>query len=344
MYCEKLKFAIRYVAFIIGSVVSMSSPCIAQASLGNDIPRNTIQTKNEDETSKESDKNLQEVSNMGEGESINWDSYLDSSSSEHIANSITKGVRVEDIVEPPTQYRYAAFGKSDPFVPPMLNRRNLPSSSLEIPIVSVLQRYRIDSLVVVGLWELSTGERKALIMTPKEEGIIVKVGDPIGNKGGKVFNIEDTFLKVREFTLAPDGTRQFEDSLMYLGNEHPDEKQAILMEAIGAETNSDEAIDQDNTGSGFLETETSVLMRKKASTAKKNMQLDSNDLKPYDPAKELEKAINSPAADIQSEEVKIDNGQSQTAPLSNVAAKQSDPVVSDKNIDKAKAESGKSAH
>ena len=41
----------------------------------------------------------------------NWDSYSEAGSG-GVAQEITKGVRVEDIVEPPSDYRFAAFGKA----------------------------------------------------------------------------------------------------------------------------------------------------------------------------------------------------------------------------------------
>ena len=87
-----------------------------------------------------------------------------------VAQEVTKGLRVEDVVEPPTEYHYAAFGKPDPFVAPMLARESLVASSivsgLEVPIVSPLQRHEINELSLVGIWQLRSGERKALILTP----------------------------------------------------------------------------------------------------------------------------------------------------------------------------------
>src|SRR5690606_31519719 len=131
-----------------------------------------------------------------------------------VAQEITGGVRVEDIVEPPSEYRYAAFGKPDPFVPPMVVSEDGVDGPgpIEIPIVSPLQLFPIGQLRVVGIWQLSSGERKALIMAPPREsqssqGIIVKNGDPVGQRGGRILAIGDDFLTVREFTLAPDGTR-----------------------------------------------------------------------------------------------------------------------------------------
>lgn len=153
-----------------------------------------------------------------------WESY-NSEMSESVAQEVTKGVRVEDIVEPPTDYRYAAFGKADPFVPPVVTRDGRVSTTpgvdpLEIPIVSPLQRFNLADLAVVGVWQLATGERKAMIMARSDggaaQGIIVKNGDPVGNRGGKILGISDSYVTVREFTLAPDGTRQYEDQQLFM--------------------------------------------------------------------------------------------------------------------------------
>jgi Tfp pilus assembly protein PilP len=155
-----------------------------------------------------------------------WDSYDDKGAG--AAEEITKGVRVEDIIEPPSDYRYAAFGKGDPFVPPVITEEATVINPLEIPIVSPLQRFRLQELSLVGIWQLSSGERKAMIMTPSNglggsQGIIVKNGDPIGQKGGRILGVGDDYLTIREFMLAPDGTRQYEDQQMFMGGRPADD-------------------------------------------------------------------------------------------------------------------------
>ena len=161
-----------------------------------------------------------------------WETY-DSETSASIAQEVTNGVRVEDIVEPPSEFRFAAFGKPDPFVAPMAAREDSSAAGiagvdpLEIPIVSPLQRYSLAELKVVGVWELATGERKAMIIAggagQTAQGIIVKAGDPVGSRGGKVLSIGTDFLTIREFTLAPDGTRQYEDQQMHMDGGIPAE-------------------------------------------------------------------------------------------------------------------------
>ena len=168
-----------------------------------------------------------------------WDSFNEASG-KGVAAEITKGVRVEDIVEPPAEYHFASFGKQDPFIPPLLPTTTKPgetsatAGSLEVPIVSALQRYSLDSLLVVGIWQLSNGDRKAMVLTPPGEsgggqGIIVKAGDPIGNRGGRILAIGSEFLTVREFYLAPDGTRQFEDRRLPMTVTPADQRPARLV-------------------------------------------------------------------------------------------------------------------
>lgn len=136
----------------------------------------------------------------------------------NVANDVTKGLRVEDIVDPPAEYRYAAFGRADPFVP---GQAEAAKQDEDIPIASLLQKYGINQLKLVGIWRLESGARKALMMTPKNEGIIAKVGDPIGLRRGRILRIEEDNVVVREFNIAPDGTRQFDDLVIAMNEEEP---------------------------------------------------------------------------------------------------------------------------
>lgn len=126
------------------------------------------------------------------------------------ARELPANARVEDIVEPSADYHYAGFGKADPFQPPFAIKAIVPDA-VEIPIVSPLQRFALKDLKLVGVWARASGERKALVMTPTMEGIIVKVGDLVGSGGGKVMSISESAVLVREFLIANDGTRQFSD-------------------------------------------------------------------------------------------------------------------------------------
>jgi len=145
---------------------------------------------------------------------------------------ITSALNVDDIAEPAADYHYAAFSKGDPFLPPMVlvesaevtraRSADAAAGPMEIPIVSPLQRYDLRDLTLVGIWQLASGERKALVIVPVDErtndpaqGIIIKVDDPIGNAGGKVLTIGKDFVTVREFSLGLDGAWKYKDRTMY---------------------------------------------------------------------------------------------------------------------------------
>jgi Tfp pilus assembly protein PilP len=144
-----------------------------------------------------------------------WDSYPT-----FIQDDSTDSIFIENISEPTGKYQYSSFGKGDPFVPPMFE---IHQTTVEIPIVSVLQKYSLDKLAVVGIWELDNGERKTLIMTEDGEGVIAKKGEFIGQKGGTILEILPSNIVVREFFVNLDGTRQFSDTELYLGKQAEDE-------------------------------------------------------------------------------------------------------------------------
>ena len=77
-----------------------------------------------------------------------WDSYTEKPE-ELAADDVTKRIRVEDIVEPPSEYHFAAFGKDDPFVPPLIAQE---VNSIEVPIISPLQRHPLSAMGLTGVW------------------------------------------------------------------------------------------------------------------------------------------------------------------------------------------------
>lgn len=137
-------------------------------------------------------------------------------------NIDSEELKVEEIVEPKNDYRYASFGKDDPFAqPPIKNMMNTQkdqgpaSSNSEIPMISPLQAFPLDQLAVKGVWVLQNGEARAVIMTPKKEGVIVKKEDPIS--AGKVLDIRKDRILVRQYQLREDGSRTFNDIEMPIG-------------------------------------------------------------------------------------------------------------------------------
>jgi hypothetical protein len=85
----------------------------------------------------------------------------------------------------------------------------------EIKIISPLQRYPLADLKVKGVWQLASGEVRAVILTPKGEGVVVKDGDPISS--GKVLSIKRDQLTIRLYRLRADGVREYEDVGIKIG-------------------------------------------------------------------------------------------------------------------------------
>ena len=142
--------------------------------------------------------------------------------------NLDRGPKIKDIVEPTSEYIYASFGKPDPFAIPdfaMIKEpepaaEEGPMTSLgpngkEISIQSPLQAYPLDALTVKGVWQLAEGEMRAVIQTPKKEGIVIKNGDPMSS--GKVLQIEKDAIVVRLYKLRKDGVREYEDKRLSYG-------------------------------------------------------------------------------------------------------------------------------
>lgn len=155
-----------------------------------------------------------------------------------VAKDVSARSRFEEIAEDPSDFHYVGSEKSDPFLPPLITSPEgtkvsgtmlkAQPGSIEIPIVSPLQQYELNQLNVVGVWQLTTGERKAMILAPANgvgsgQGIIVKTGDPVGNRGGKITSIGEEYVNVREFMLAPDGSRRYLDQKMQMGKKEAEE-------------------------------------------------------------------------------------------------------------------------
>lgn len=131
-----------------------------------------------------------------------------------VIDKLEAGVRIDDIVEPTAGYHYSSFSKKDPFSYPTDD--NLADDEF---ISSRLQKFDVTSLQVVGIWKLSTGISRALVLTPDNEGIVVSVGSSIGKNNGEVLDIARRKIVVREYTITPDGTRQFNDITMPIAKE-----------------------------------------------------------------------------------------------------------------------------
>jgi hypothetical protein len=106
-------------------------------------------------------------------------------------------------------------------------QRELSPNDVEIPIVSPLQAFALSQLSVIGVWETDTHLWKALIGTPATQGIEAKLGDPVGNSGGRIMSINPESVIVREFSVRFDGTREYRDVPLHMGSDLPVEKNAL---------------------------------------------------------------------------------------------------------------------
>ncbi len=148
---------------------------------------------------------------------------------------VSNSVKIREIIEPSGEYSYASFGRPDPFLQPELNMGAAPidpAQSMpmgkEIPIVSILQGYPLSDLNIKGVWQLSSGETRAVVLTPKNEGVVVKEGDPISS--GKVLNIRRDRLMVRLYRLRSDGVREYQDVPMIIGGPDRNDRGVIKLE------------------------------------------------------------------------------------------------------------------
>ena len=162
---------------------------------------------------------------------------------------VTDNLLLEEVAEPESDFHYAAFSRPDPFMPPSSSFVAMLENSVaeadevaadgtnsggalqttkkgfEIPVIHPLQRYKIEELELKGIWKMDNGEKRAMLLTPDKQGVIVKEEDPVSN--GKITLIEDKHITVRLYSVDHDGVRKFSDEKMYLG-QPPDKKKGII--------------------------------------------------------------------------------------------------------------------
>jgi len=150
---------------------------------------------------------------------------------------VGRSVKIREIVEPSGEYSYASFGRPDPFLQPEISMDPVMGDAMpqgfnpmgtEIAITSPLQRYPLSDLNIKGVWQLSSGQTRAVVLTPKNEGVVVKEGDPISS--GKVLSIKRDQLVVRLYRLRADGVREYEDVVVRIGATVQAENAVIKLE------------------------------------------------------------------------------------------------------------------
>ncbi|MCX6118391.1 MAG: pilus assembly protein PilP [Proteobacteria bacterium] len=135
---------------------------------------------------------------------------------------------VDSLIDREQEFQYSGASKDDPFLPPLgpitgsnsndgFTKTSSTSDAVqtidseEIPIISPLQYFDVRQLFATGVWVSEDMRWKALIETPDQQGIVVKVNDPIGNSGGRVTAIDPGGVHVRQYKLRKDGSQDFSD-------------------------------------------------------------------------------------------------------------------------------------
>jgi len=94
---------------------------------------------------------------------------------------------------PVSAYSYEPLGKRDPFRSYVLDRLK----DVEVSSKGPLEQFELQQLSVLGVvWE--TNNRRALVSDPSGQAHIVSEGDLIGKNDGRVLDIEDNLVLVRE--------------------------------------------------------------------------------------------------------------------------------------------------
>ena len=92
-----------------------------------------------------------------------------------------------------TGFAYQPGGKRDPFRSFILDRLHEDETETKGP----LEEYDLSKLSVAGLvWKAE--KRRALVIDPSGQGYVVKEGDKIGKNNGRVLEIGDSSMRVRE--------------------------------------------------------------------------------------------------------------------------------------------------
>jgi hypothetical protein len=139
-----------------------------------------------------------------------------------VADDLTDGVRVENIVEPTAEYHFASFGKPDPFAPPPSMRSSGlvegfdevgvsgPQRKEEI-LTHQLQAVNLDQVTIAGIWRDEDNTAHALLVTPSGKGFTVKENDPL-SPGGVISRIDKDRILVKRYRLEEDGSQTYRET------------------------------------------------------------------------------------------------------------------------------------
>ena len=148
-----------------------------------------------------------------------------------VSNQLVLTEIVESVEE---VYSFSLVSDDDPFVPKIFitDFEANDSESIEtveqVGYVEELQKFRIDELVLTGVWE-TQGSYKALIITPEEKAHIISVGDNLGMDSGKVLSIDKEGLTVRKVLYDKYFNRNIVDKYLPIKPDDNDKENARVL-------------------------------------------------------------------------------------------------------------------
>jgi type IV pilus assembly protein PilP len=101
-------------------------------------------------------------------------------------------VLAEVVPEPEPEYQYNPEGKKDPFQSFIATEIGLDSQT------SALERFDLSQLIVTAIVWGPESSPKALITDPAGKGYVVGEGTPIGKNKGRIVQIRDNLVRVKE--------------------------------------------------------------------------------------------------------------------------------------------------
>jgi Tfp pilus assembly protein PilP len=157
-----------------------------------------------------------------------------------VASEVSNGQTIDSITMHEQEYHYTSLSKDDPFLAPIFVDAPIveatpepvagkkPPDAEEIPIVSPLQYYDVKELVATGIWVGRDGKFKAMIETPDQQGIPTKIHDPVGKNGGRIIDITNTGVIVREYRILQDGSQDYSDRIIGMSKDTATPDKGIL--------------------------------------------------------------------------------------------------------------------
>lgn len=119
-----------------------------------------------------------------------------------------------------SEYHYNPASKRDPFYSKILEEEeNIAKSKNAFG----LQKYDLTELKLGGIVWGSLG-RKGVVETPEGKSYIIRVGTPIGKKGGMVKEITNKEVVILEFTTDYLGKRTSKHTVLKLQNKETDQQ------------------------------------------------------------------------------------------------------------------------